>query len=170
VQFRNSHARYGLVARVLHWTSVALLGATVITAPRAAASANAAAAGLAAERHAVLGLVLMVVVVARIAWRARNPNPLEAYPMARWAKLLARVTHGFLYAAIVVQCALGIVQAGTAWLAVQSLVLAEGSTLAVLPGLPVGALVEMHVRLSAVVLGAIALHVSGALAHQLFVR
>lgn len=170
VRYRNTRTRYGPVARVLHWASVALLGAALLMAPRTDATASVAEAAKLAERHAVLGLALLIVMLSRLAWRASNPNPLEAYPMAGWAKVLAKAMHWFLYAAILTQCVLGMAQVGTAWLAVQRLVVAEDSTIAVLPGLPVGALVEMHGSLSAVILGAIGFHVVGVLGHQLFVR
>jgi len=168
VRFANSRTRYGLIARVLHWTSVALLGAVVIMGSGLETAAGSVEHTRQVERHAILGAALLAIMVLRIVWRLHNPNPLDAYSMSRWARFLALTTHWFLYAAIFLQCAIGISQAAIAWLVAGTLSMTPNDTVVLGPGIPVGVLIDIHQRLSAVILTAVGLHVAGALRHQLF--
>lgn len=99
---RNTPERYGTVARVLHWSMGLLLVAQI-------------AAGLwafefmerSAERsaligaHKAMGVILLILVVLRLAWRAADPAP--ALPGTLDARLqrFARLGHGALYAFMV---------------------------------------------------------------------
>ncbi|MCP5202258.1 MAG: cytochrome b/b6 domain-containing protein [Gammaproteobacteria bacterium] len=167
-QYRNTTRSYGLVARILHWISVALLGAVLVLAAAAGAAPSAAERLRQAELHVACGLALLLVMALRLAWRAASPDPLAGYTLARWRRILARATQGFLYGAVLTQCAIGCLQAGATWVDSGAVVsAADGATNSAF-GIPVAALVEIHRRLSVCIVIAVAVHVAGALVHQLF--
>lgn len=87
--------RYSLPAIVLHWVQAAIvlwllwLGWTMIDMPKGAE--RTAAYGL----HKSMGLVALLLVVIRLAWRHRSPAPA---PIGQgWEVGVARMTHRLLY-------------------------------------------------------------------------
>lgn len=95
-----SGQRYSLGAIVLHWAQAILilwllwLGWTMTDLPKGAE--RSAAYGL----HKSLGLVALLVVAVRLAWRHRHPAP-PALGQG-WEALLARAVHVGLYLFLVV--------------------------------------------------------------------
>jgi cytochrome b561 len=89
--------RYSLPAITLHWVQAILivwllwLGWTMIDLPKGAE--RSAAYGL----HKSLGLLALLLVVTRLAWRGRHPAPPSPLPAAGWQAGLARATHVGLY-------------------------------------------------------------------------
>lgn len=87
--------RYSLPAIVLHWAMAILigwllwLGWTMTDLPKGAE--RSAAYGL----HKSLGLLALLLVVVRLAWRGRHPAPPSA--AGGWQAWLGRVTHLGLY-------------------------------------------------------------------------
>ena len=87
--------RYTLPAMALHWAQALIvlwllwLGWTMTDLPKGAE--RSAAYGL----HKSLGLLVLILVVIRLAWRRRHPAP----PLAAsgWEANLARATHLALY-------------------------------------------------------------------------
>ncbi len=88
-------ARYSLPAIFLHWVQAFLilwllwLGWTMIDLPKGAE--RSAAYGL----HKSLGLLALLLVVVRLAWRRRNPPP--PLVMSPGEVRLVAVVHGLLY-------------------------------------------------------------------------
>ncbi|PWR17829.1 cytochrome b [Zavarzinia compransoris] len=101
--------------------------------------------------HIYSGYVVLGLAVIRLAWRLGHPAPPLPAGMGRAAVLAAGATHGLLYLAIFVMPVLGIL-ASTAF----------GKSLGRWPG-------GVHVALSYVVFGLVALHAAAAFWHQ-FVR
>lgn len=91
--------RYSPVSLTLHWLIAALVVAQIvlITAHEAADGADPYIGW-----HKSVGLLILVLTLARLAWRAFNPAiPLPA-DMKRWEKLLARATHVLFYVVLLV--------------------------------------------------------------------
>ena len=106
--FRNSTSRYGLIARVLHWTSVGLmlmsvmLGIEIQTLPAEKDAVDVIA------RHSAFGLLLLGVMVARCAWRMQNLNPLYAYATRPWPRRFALCMHWSIYLLVISECCIGL--------------------------------------------------------------
>jgi cytochrome b561 len=92
--------RYDRIAIVLHWLiGVALIGQMTFgfllddIAPR-----NTPARGAVINLHKSFGIVLGVLIVARLIWRLRHPPPPWPVSMPIWQQKLALWTHRALYA------------------------------------------------------------------------
>jgi cytochrome b561 len=92
--------RYDRIAVLLHWgIGVALLGQIAFgfmldeIAPRATAG-RAAILNL----HKSFGIVLCLLIVARLVWRLRHAPPAWPASMAAWQRRAARAGHRALYA------------------------------------------------------------------------
>lgn len=94
---------YGRLSRRLHWI-VALAVIPMIAAglimtteglPRAIGNALFLF-------HKNLGVILIPVILLRLAWRLTHPAPPLPDAVPRWQRLAARLSHGALYALLVV--------------------------------------------------------------------
>ncbi|HEX4782084.1 MAG TPA: cytochrome b [Usitatibacter sp.] len=94
--------RYTTVARALHWTIAALvagqfaLGWWMQSIPKAPPGPRADAFNL----HKSVGLAILVLMAARILWRARHAPP-SWLAMPAWQRNLARANHALLYVLLV---------------------------------------------------------------------
>jgi len=168
VQPRNSKFAYGYVARVLHWSSVALLLGVVVLGTQLADIPDEPDAPQVLSRHVSLGLLLLGVMVARFVWRLCNPNPVLSYALHDIHKRGAISVHWFIYAVVIFQCCLGLAQ-----------LLADGEHLVLFEVVgvrfPAFGDVELRERLNDVhktianaIYVVIAVHIAGAIYHQLF--
>ncbi|PAX08994.1 cytochrome B [Sphingomonas lenta] len=160
-------ARYGRVAMVFHWTIAALIGVNL-------------AIGLGHDTlfdgwvwlHKSIGLTVLALSLARLAWRlCHRPPPLPS-EVPEWQRRLAHGVHWGLYGLMV---ALPL----TGWVFTSASATPRPTTfgLFAVPPLPVGAdaavnadVRSAHALLAYCMLALIALHVAGALKHQLLDR
>jgi len=101
MQVRNTPEGYGAVPKALHWLTVVLvivgwlLGQFGDDLPHALH-----AVGL--TIHISIGISVLMLLVARLAWRMVDPPPPpEKTPLGGLAEIAARVTHIALYALLV---------------------------------------------------------------------
>jgi len=112
--WRNTAESYGVVARALHWAIGLLLLAQltlgVVTFELLERGAERSAlAGI----HKALGVVLLMMVLARLAWRSYDPVP-EPPPSMCQAELRgARLGHALLYLLMMVVPVLGLLVSDT---------------------------------------------------------
>jgi cytochrome b561 len=94
---RNSPARYGSVAQILHWTVVGLLIVQVVLGKYADNLPLGLEKLAVLARHKSFGITILAIAALRLAWRLfdRPPPP---PPMPRWQRLAAKLSHGGLYA------------------------------------------------------------------------
>lgn len=98
---RNSTRRWGSIAQFLHWSVAALiftlmaLGWLAVSTPLSPAKINLF------YWHKSLGMLVLVLVLVRLGWRAGNPAPALPADLPRWEPLLARAVHVILYILIV---------------------------------------------------------------------
>lgn len=100
--------RYGTAAIALHWCTAALLiwvgvlGLLHDSWPKKTQS-------FWINIHALSGLLLWVLVIARLWWRTHEPPPALPPGVGEFSRRLARVMHGLLYALMLTIPILGII-------------------------------------------------------------
>ena len=167
VRLKNSPTHYGHVGRTLHWTSVALIVAVVYFGQSLDGLSELERLRINGN-HVGFGLLLLVLMIVRFTWRQRNANPVLSYSIRRWQKRSAVSVHWFLYAAVVMQCLIGIAQ-----------LVAERDTLAIFDRLIAWdwqlhdavlreRLNDVHAAIANVIYVAVAVHVTAAIYHQIF--
>lgn len=168
IDLKNTHTQYGLIARILHWTSVAMLLTIIVIASEFADKTDGPEKLELISRHSSLGLMLLVLMMARLAWRNLNPNPIHSYSIKTWQKLLAVSLHRSIYVIIIAQCFLGIL-----------LLLTSGEAFHFFDIFELPALLEQvsplhesvlgfHYLISVMIYPLFAIHISAAIYHQIF--
>jgi cytochrome b561 len=100
--------RYSLPAIILHWTSFALvvfvgaLGLSFDLFPRGGRL-------FWINIHAIFGLAVLVIALARLSWRMRSPPPDYPAGTPAFAKRLSQPAHLLLYALMIILPIVGIV-------------------------------------------------------------
>jgi cytochrome b561 len=93
-----ANSRYSPTAQILHWITAMLI---FITIPLAWVMVNmppsAHLVGRLFTLHESIGLTILAIVAVRLIWRATHPAPPLPTGLARWDKLVARVSHWMLY-------------------------------------------------------------------------
>lgn len=172
----NTQARYGAVAKTFHWT-VALailvmipLGLVANELPYGT-SDELARKALLFSVHKTLGVALLFVALARIAWAVAQPRPGSLHPERRWETWLAQTVHWLLYASVVLMPISGWVAHAASegfapiwWPLGQSLPLVPKSEALY------AAASTLHVVFARVLVASLVLHVAGALKHHLWDR
>ena len=164
----TSDNRYPGVAMILHW----LIAIAVIIQWRIAVAGENASTQEAGRAimgdHFSLGVVILLLVLARLVWRFVQPNPPLAAHLAPWERWLAKATHTLFYILLIVMPLAG-------WLAMSK----YGNGVDVfglfsLPALPVASdpegasdIFSIHAAAGVTLLVLTAIHVLGTLKHTL---
>jgi cytochrome b561 len=159
---------YGPVARTLHWLVFALVTVQVLAGWFMPHIRRGTPQEGLVELHLSLGATVMLLVILRLAWRVMRPTPLTT-TMARWERVLAKLTHELLYALLLAIPLLGWAAAGF-----------FGFNVRLFGFIPLPALADntmqwahtagdVHTALTYVLLGLVGLHALAALWHH-FVR
>ncbi|MFW2587591.1 cytochrome b/b6 domain-containing protein [Sagittula sp. SSi028] len=169
----NSRSRYGMITKIFHWT-IALgillmipLGWLADRLPYETADQLARKATLFSV-HKTLGVTIFLVALARIVWAVTQTKPAPLHPDRRVETFAAEVVHWLLYGSLVLVPLSGWIEhAATDGFA--PIWWPFGQDLFFVPKSP--ALAEtfatLHFILQWVLLGALVLHVAGALKHHL---
>lgn len=161
--------QYDPFARLLHWLIVLLVVAQYVVAwTMPGIHRGTQPTGL-ITWHLELGTAIVAVMVVRVVWRIvrREPDVAEGSPFTRQ---MASLTHGLLYALLIVQPLMGWANASSrGW----SLTLFGAVPLPALA--PTGsrfghALGDLHGVLAWAMLGLIGLHIAAALFHHFVLR
>ena len=178
----NTRAEYGAVAKAFHWTvglgilAMIPLGlvANAVAHSDALLSGDPDAIARAVTLfsvHKTLGVTIFFVALARIAWALTQPRPAPLHPERRVETFAAGAVHWALYGALVLMPLSGwVTHAATEGFAPIRWPLGQD-----LPFVPESAAVErvaaaLHTAFAWVLIGAVALHVAGALKHALIDR
>jgi len=89
--------RYGVVARGLHWSIVALFAAQYAVGWLMPDVHRATPAEGLIALHLTLGFVILAVVAVAIVWRLMRTPPLFSPDIPRWQALLSKIVHVLLY-------------------------------------------------------------------------
>ena len=161
--------RYSTVSLVFHW-GLALLVVVQIALIMAYEGYDAASdplAGTYMGLHKSVGLSILVLTLARLAWRMMNPVIPLPTTVPRWQRILARTTQVLFYVLLIGLPLGGWAASSAAGRAI------EWFGLFTWPGLPMplnrelaGTIIEAHEVAGKALIALIALHVIGALKHH----
>ena len=87
--------RYATVAILLHWIIAALIILQVVLAGRMEGRTPEAFAVV--QLHKSIGITVLLLSLARLAWRLLNPPPPEPQTLAAWERALSKVAHWGFY-------------------------------------------------------------------------
>jgi len=103
MHWRNSPHVYGAVAKFLHWSIVILIIGQYLIIESAEEMADGPDKLGVISLHKSLGLLVLVLALARLGWRLANaPNP-RPLPMPRLQRIAAAAGHGLLYVLVLAQ-------------------------------------------------------------------
>lgn len=166
----QSHG-YRTPARVLHWLTAVLVLATLPVGqvmvidglPRALQNTLFIF-------HKNVGVVILLLVLARLAYRAARPAPPLPDTLPRWQAIAAKATHWLLYGLLIVMAVSGYIRVEAGDFPIELL-----DALGIPPLVPVNkALAEsaqsVHYFVRLAVFALVALHVLAVLHHELWRR
>lgn len=168
IDLKNSKTQYGLIARILHWSSVAMLLTIIVVASQFSDQPPGPEKLALISSHASIGILLLMLMTARLTWRNLNANPIHSYSIKAWQKLLAISLHRSIYVIIITQCCLGLL-----------MLLSSGEplhffNLFALPAVlekahPIYATLSgLHYLVSVMIYPLFAIHITAAIYHQIF--
>jgi len=109
MQLWNSPQNYGVIPRLLHWFTVALviLAWVLGTFGDELSRGSARSAGL--FLHISAGLAVLALLVFRLVWRGIDrPPPPETTRFGNWLECLGKLTHVMLYALLAATPVVGV--------------------------------------------------------------
>jgi cytochrome b561/polyisoprenoid-binding protein YceI len=167
--------RYSIVAIVLHWLIAAAIVVQVLLAGRMDGRPTPETFAV-TQLHKSIGISILLLSLVRLAWRLMNPPAPLPETMARWQRVLAQVTHVGLYVIMIGMPLTGWVMVSASRIAIPTLLYGAVPW----PDLPLVHLapaakklwhdvgMASHDTLAKLLYVLAALHVAGALQHQLF--
>ena len=97
IRIRNSVSRYGLVSKFLHWLSAfMMIGVVWLGWWMVGLDYYDPLYGLALTLHRSLGMVMVGLALAFVAWKFVSPSPAIQERIPRWQRLAAHAMHGVL--------------------------------------------------------------------------
>lgn len=170
-------ARYATVAIALHWSIAALIVLQVVLAGRMEGRTPEAFAVF--QLHKSVGITVLLLSLARLMWRLTHRPPPEPADLAPWERRLAAAVHWAFYGVMILMPLSGWIMVSTSRIALPTL-LFGAIPWPHLPGLPDlapaakaawnGAAKDAHHLIIDGAYVLFALHVAGALKHQLWDR
>lgn len=97
---------YSALAKIFHWVTVPMIGAALASGFTIKHIAEPSKLTFYAI-HESLGLTILLLAIARLAWRRISPPPPLPEHLPRAMRVAAVATHHMLYAALIIQPLLG---------------------------------------------------------------
>jgi len=170
---RNTEARYGSVAVTLHWLMALLLvtllalGLYMVSLPDAGFDTTKITLIL---LHKQLGLLALVLVGLRLAWRVGNCLPRLVESLPDWQKLAARFVHLCFYGLMLALPLTGWLMSSAAGIPVSLFGLVDLPDLVRHDESLFRGLIEVHAWLGWALLACIVAHVGAALGHHFVLK
>lgn len=165
----NDKDRYGAIAKILHWiTALAIVGMFPFAwwmTDLPLGLQKLEMYGL----HKSAGVLVLIVTVGRLAWRAINPKP-EFLGTADWQRKASDVTHYAMYGCLLALPIIGILHSNAANFPISVFGLFTVPSLIAPDRAWVEPLSEAHEVVGIALLVLLGLHVAAALKHHLFDR
>lgn len=102
MQFKNTEQQYGGVAQLLHWAVVALIITQFVLANKAEKLPLGLAKIAVLAQHKSVGMTVLGLALLRLVWRFLNPVPPMPAGTPSWQRVAAHISHGALYALILI--------------------------------------------------------------------
>lgn len=165
--------RYSMGAIILHWASALLMiymifwGEALV---KGQSYLNPPVLPTNPGLHATLGIIILILAVARLGWRLLNPPPLDV-PMAAWQARTSHVVHWAFYALMILIPLSGMAEWGKA-IAGKHAEYANLTFLGVfpIPHFSLDWLGALHGLGANAAMALLFLHVAAALKHQFYDR
>jgi cytochrome b561 len=98
MQWRNSSSRFGVVSILIHWlVAVAVFGLFALGYWMVGLDYYSGWYKTAPDIHRSVGILLFVLMLARLLWRLFSPPPGSLPSHGRLTRLGSKLGHGFLY-------------------------------------------------------------------------
>ncbi len=169
--------RYALGAIVLHWTIAVLIVLQVVLSGRMDGRTPEAFA--VTQLHKSVGITVLLLSLARLGWRLAHPPPPEPASLSAWERRLAKGVHWGFYVVMLGMPLTGWIMVSASRIAVPTLLygVIPWPNVPGLEGLPAASkhawhevAEQSHGLIIKFGYALLALHVAGALKHQLFSR
>jgi cytochrome b561 len=167
---RNTTARWGAVAKLFHWVIVALIATQVVLALMADDLPAGMQKLVLLARHKSIGITILLLAIARLAWRAANPVPELPSTLKPYERALARFTHFALYALLFAMPLTGWMMSSARGFPVSWFGLVQLPDLVPTDRGLYRIFHETHEALARVLGVAVLLHIAGALKHHFVLR
>jgi cytochrome b561/polyisoprenoid-binding protein YceI len=173
----DSNLRYSLVAILLHWTIALAIILQVALSSRM--DAHTPQAFAVTQLHKSIGITILLLSLVRLAWRLINPPPPEPEGLAPWERKLSAAVHWGFYGVMIAMPLTGWIMVSASRTAIPTLLygvvhwpnlpgLADLAPTAKKTWHDFG--VVGHGLIAKLIYVLLALHVAGALKHQLLSR
>ena len=103
MQWRNTSNTYGALAKFLHWSIVILIIAQYFLAEAAEELPSGVAKLETVTLHKSVGMLVLLLALARIAWKLANRGLPPPVPMPAPQRIAAAAGHGLLYLLLLAQ-------------------------------------------------------------------
>lgn len=111
---KNTETHYGVIAKSFHWLLFLMLSFSIVAGNFLAAMPKGAEKLQAAGMHKSFGVVLLLLILARLLWRLINATPQEPEGTPAIQRTLARGMHWVLYVLMFAQPLSGILMSQAA--------------------------------------------------------
>jgi cytochrome b561 len=167
---RNTTARWGSIAQLLHWAIVVLIVTQFVLASIAEELPLGMAKLAMLARHKSVGITILGLAIIRLAWRVANPTPLLPNTLKPWERVAAHVTHYGLYVLLFAMPITGWIMSSARNFPVSWFNLFQLPDL-VAPNRPLyDVMHSVHAVLAFTLVAVAALHIGAALKHHFFLK
>ncbi len=96
---------YGTLARIFHWLTVLLIAVQLpigmYMVERAESTKFDATTGTLYDTHKLLGVIVLLLVLARLFYRLTNGAPSDEPTLEMWQRLVSHITHWSIYVLLI---------------------------------------------------------------------
>jgi cytochrome b561 len=161
--------QYGTAAKVFHWLIVALLFVQYLIGWLMPDIHRGMKPGAAMTFHVSLGLLILILIVVRFAWRLTHPVASES-SLPPWQRLSSEAVHWLLYALVLATTVTGWLFASFRGWSMSLFYLVPMPMLAAENAAAGKAIDSLHQAMEWTLLALIGIHVASALAHIFIYR
>lgn len=111
---KNTESSYGAVAKSFHWILFFMLAFSVVAGNFLASMPKGPEKLQAAGMHKSFGVIILLLVLVRLAWKLMNPTPKTSNGATPMEEMLAHGMHWLLYALMFAQPLSGILMTQSA--------------------------------------------------------